>query len=244
MENNKTQKIPEVFLVHSCEVLGDTEFGLSGSKIAKLLSAYAVTFNVSIPHNKYPFIAPNKRTALFENLNCFSSEQQYHILVDLCDEETQCNRDDVNSLAQMLKQRYGMLDKESLSFDRALSSDTSHWLSNYPDVRKCYESAIDKRRQFIYERNLLDDLRLSLELLLKAVLNNNKSLENQISNLGHFVDSIGGSKEFTNMFVKLVDYFSKYQNEHIKHDDKVVELEIDFIVDITSAFMKSICRCV
>ena len=81
-----------------------------------------------------------------------------------------------------------------------------------------------------------------MELLLKSVLKNDKSLENQLSHLGSFVSKIGGTKEFCNMFVKLIDYYSKYQNEHVKHNDKIVELEIDFMVDITSAFMKTICR--
>ncbi len=45
------------------------------------------------------------------------------------------------------------------------------------------------------------------------------------------------------MFSKLLDYFSKYQNEHVKHNDQVPEIEVDFIVDMTSTFMKSIVKC-
>lgn len=46
----------------------------------------------------------------------------------------------------------------------------------------------------------------------------------------------------TNMFIKLVDYFCKYQNEHIKHNDAVNEDEIDFLIVITTIFMKHIIK--
>ena len=93
-----------------------------------------------------------------------------------------------------------------------------------------------------FERNLLDDLRLSLELLLKSIFANGKSLENQIADLGAFIQSKGGSKELSNMFQKLVDYFSKYQNSYVKHDDNVIEEEIEFILELTSSFMKHLVR--
>jgi len=237
-------KIPDAFLTYACNILAEKDNGFTTSQIVKLCSAYSVKFNINIPHNKMPPETPNKRTALLENLLKFTPEQQYGILAELCQEQSQCCREEVKELFVLLKQRYGMLNKESVSFDQALSADTGHWLSNYPDALKCYNEAINKRRQGLYERNLLDDLRLALELLLKSVLNNDKSLENQISFLGSFISNIGGTKEFRNMFVKLVEYFAKYQDEHVKHNDKIVESEIDFLIDITSAFMKSICRCV
>lgn len=235
------QTISDTFLTLASNTLADTENGFSASMIVSFFTSFSVDFNVDLPHHSIPF-STNKRTAFLENLRCFSPEQQYHILTSLCNDVLQSSRPEVKKLSQLLKQRYGMLDTGSITFDRALAADTSHWLSRFPNALECYEKALEKRRQGIYERNLLDDLRLSLELLLKSVLKNDKSLENQLSHLGSFVSKIGGTKEFCNMFVKLIDYYSKYQNEHVKHNDKIVELEIDFMVDITSAFMKTICR--
>ena len=40
------------------------------------------------------------------------------------------------------------------------------------------------------------------------------------------------------MFVKLIDYYTKYQNTYIKHDAAVLNAEIDFVFEITSSFMK------
>jgi len=83
---------------------------------------------------------------------------------------------------------------------------------------------------------------LALELLLKSLFSSNKSLENQITNIGQFIKDRKGSSEFANMFVKLLDYYCKYQNNYIKHDDAVIEEEIEFVMEITSSFMKHLVR--
>jgi hypothetical protein len=85
-------------------------------------------------------------------------------------------------------------------------------------------------------------LRLALEKLLQALLGNRRSLENQIAALGGFIKTRGGSAELANMFVTLVDYYSKYQNTYVKHDDAVLEEEVEFVFEITSSFMKHLVR--
>ncbi len=44
------------------------------------------------------------------------------------------------------------------------------------------------------------------------------------------------------MFVKLVDYYTKYQNSYVKHNDAVIEEEVEFIFELTSSFMKHLVR--
>jgi hypothetical protein len=44
------------------------------------------------------------------------------------------------------------------------------------------------------------------------------------------------------MFRTLVDYFSKYQNTYIKHDDAVIVAEVEFVFELTSSFMKHFIR--
>lgn len=105
-----------------------------------------------------------------------------------------------------------------------------------------YNQALAKHAASIFKRNALDDLRLSLELLLKRVLGNDKSLENQMPEVGRLIKERGGSPELGNMFVKLLDYYSKYQNSYVKHDSGVNPGEMDFIFEITSAFMKQLVR--
>lgn len=110
-------------------------------------------------------------------------------------------------------------------------------LRNYQKSFECYLSAVDKLENNHFERNILDDLRLTLELFIKAILNNNKSLENQREQLGSYCKNKGISKEIYNMFDKLIDFFSKYQNNYIKHDNEVNKNEVLFIFNLTNTFI-------
>lgn len=237
-------EIPNTFIEYAVSILGDTNYGLTGGEIANLSSAYAFDFNVDIPFASYPFppSLPNKRTALRENIKKFSSTQQFKIIKELCEHNRLKGNPNVEDLRIKLITRYGNLSASPDAINEILLEETKHWLSNYQIPLNQYQSALTKFNNGIFQRNLLDDLRLSLELLLKEIFGNSKSLENQISEIGEFIKSKNGSKEFANMFQKLIEYFSKYQNTYIKHRDNVIEQEVEFIFEITSSFMKHLVR--
>jgi len=118
-------------------------------------------------------------------------------------------------------------------------NETDKSLSVYSYAHKAYNDAMNKYMNGQYERNLLDDLRLALELFLREKLNNNKSLENQENELGKFLKNKGYSKEVRNMCVTLLNYYDKYQNEHVKHNyHSLQKSEIEFIVGVTNMFIK------
>ena len=121
--------------------------------------------------------------------------------------------------------------------DTDLIHDNLKKLSDYPESAKLYQSALDKLNEGINERNVLDDLRLSYELLLKAILSNKKSLENQDAELGKFLKEQDVSTECRNMFQTLNNYFGNYNNTYIKHNDKVKPKEVDLIVNLTSSLI-------
>ena len=239
-------EIPTTFLSHAADVLGATNGGLSGSKIVDICNAYAIDFNVAIPFPEYPFPmnVGNKRSALRENIKAFNTSQQYKIIKDITELEQFKGNNEAKDLRIKLVTRYGHLSNcdEETEINQTLIEETKHWLKDYPDSLKLYEDALNKFNNQIYERNLLDDLRLSLELLLKAVLDNSKSLENQIETIRPFIKSKNGSIELNNMFLKLIDYYCKYQNSYVKHNDAVIENEIEIIFEITCSFMKFIAR--
>ena len=110
-------------------------------------------------------------------------------------------------------------------------------LKDYPEAGRLYQSALNKLNEDKNERNLLDDLRLSLEILLKEILSNDKSLEKQLNEIGKFLEGKNVSVEVRNMFRTLLDYFSKYHNSYVKHNDLVKRDEIDLIVNLTGAFI-------
>lgn len=240
--------MPSTFLTSASDILGDTHDGLSGTNIAKAFAAYAYDLNIDIPHPSYPFRSSvaNKRTALLENLKRFEPMDQYKIIKELCEHSNLPHpiADSINNLKIQLIARYahqfGSVSSETLNV--ALIDETKHWLADYPDSLKLYGEALTKFNNNIFERNLLDDLRLSLEILLKSIFQNNKSLENQVTQIGTFIYSNGGSKEFSNMFRILIDYYSKYQNSFVKHYDAVIEEEVEFIFEMTSSFMKHLIK--
>ncbi len=140
--------------------------------------------------------------------------------------------------------RYGEFSGEGSAseINEALILETKHWLDEFPEVKKIYSEALQKHDHGIFKRNTLDDLRLALEKLAQTLFGNSKSLENQIANIGAFIKAQGGSRELSNMFEKLIDYYTKYQNTYVKHDDAVLNAEIDFVFEITSSFMKHLIR--
>lgn len=88
------------------------------------------------------------------------------------------------------------------------------------------------------ERNVVDHLRLSLELLLKDIFNNGKSLENQKSDIGNYLKSKNISPEISNLLEKVLDYYAKYQNNKAKHDCAVLSSEVEFILYLTGTVMR------
>jgi hypothetical protein len=239
------ERLPVAIVAHAADVLGDTNTGLSGTQIVQACRAYATEYGVHIPHAVYPWEARNKRTALLENLLEFKGTQQHRILRELCDHHTFTQ---MSPQRQKIKIELATTYKKYDTFtgaeaiNEALIEETRHWLNGCPDALAVYNEAIGKYRADVFQRNVLDDLRLALELLLKHIFKNGKSLENQIPHLGQFLKERGGSSELRNMFVKLIDYYCDYQNTYVKHADAVIEQEVEFVIEMTSSFMKYIIR--
>jgi hypothetical protein len=241
-------EIPITFLSKASDLLADTNSGLSGPQIVRAINAYADQWIVRPPHPSYPFEAGNKRTALLDSLKAFSPEQQFQIIEELC--EHHCfpvgspSRNERKKLKVELYTRFGELraNKEVRELDIPLIDETRHWLHEYPKALALLEQAKLKYDAKVFQRSLIDDLRLGLELLLKTVLGNAKSLENQIPLIGAKLKERSVSPQFTNMFHKLLDYYCRYQNDYVKHDDNLPEEEVEFIFELTASFMKHIAR--
>lgn len=242
----RDQDLSAIFVQHAADILADTNSGLSGAVIVRATGAYALEYDVMIPHPTYPFEAGNKRTALYENVMAFSPKQRYRILKELCDHPSfsLVPNKERQALKVKLVTRYSHLDPKDApsEVNETLVEETKHWLDKFPDALSLYGQALEKYQHGAFNRNLLDDLRLGLEKLLCGLLQNDKSLENQVPALGGYIKSRGGSPELANMFVKLVDYYAKYHNTYVKHDDAVIEEEIEFVLEITSSFMKHLAR--
>ena len=111
-------------------------------------------------------------------------------------------------------------------------------IENYPDALGLYDAAADKYINGDSDRNMLDDMRLCFEKVLQAIFSNDKSLENQMIAIGGLLKGANVSAEFRNLLNKAIDYYTKYQNTHVKHDNNINPYEVSFIVEFTCILMK------
>lgn len=243
---DKKTSLDDSFLSYASEILADTSTGLTGSSIVKYCNSYAIDFDVKIPitssdFGKFGSIVPNKRTALYNNLQAFNNIQQFTIIKDLCELPFFEGNEKVKDLKIKLYTRYGNLSTEKIT-KTELITDTKHWLEICPQSLEQYNNALAKYEGGIFERNTLDDMRLSFELLVKYIINNEKSLENNIAELGKKLKDADTSVELRNMFGKIIKYYTDFQNDHVKHNDRINENEIEFIIELTSVVMKFLIK--
>ncbi|HHV6854468.1 TPA: hypothetical protein ACUL9L_001402, partial [Haemophilus influenzae] len=185
---------------------------------------------------------PSKRTALEKNLKRFTSEQQYEIIDELCRLPKFSENEKVQDLLIKLVNRYQEFSTETNELPE-IALKTKEWLDDYPKAKKHYDDALNKKNNDIYTRNLLDDLRCSLEALVKAILKNSKSLENQKVELGNFFKKHSISVEIRNLYTdKILEFYTKYQNHNVKHNENYNEIEVDFIFEQTAVLMRLLIK--
>lgn len=103
-------------------------------------------------------------------------------------------------------------------------------LVSHPMPLDLYKKAIDGFQKQQDYRHAMDDLRLSLELLLKDVLSNEKSLEKQDKFLSAY---LGRGRISTEIIAGITDEMKalgRYFNEHEKHKDDIKIDDIDCVV--------------
>lgn len=239
----------ELIIIKASEIFTDNDIGLTSSQLIKRFVDYAIEFDKDITHKDIKsnstglFVA--KKALFQENIKCFSNEEIFYIIDNFCNDDKFNDKRDVIQLRHLLHndyKKYNKLQVENESLDFNAIEETKHWLNEYPEVKKVYEDGINKYNLKAYERNVLDDMRLSLELLWKKILDRECSLENQKDEIGKWLKTKDTTTHFRNMFLSLTKYFTDYQNNNIKHNDNVNIQEIEFIIEITSLFMKNIVK--
>lgn len=126
----------------------------------------------------------------------------------------------------------------SKEIDENLIVNTLKGLEEFPEAHKLYKKALTDFNSGNNERHILDDLRLSVECFLRSILGNERTLENQIPFLRKYQKDKDISSEIGNIFQRLIEIFGKYQNNYVKHHDKVKHSEIEFIFNLTNTFYR------
>lgn len=128
--------------------------------------------------------------------------------------------------------------------DRGIIDCTLSGLEDYPEVAEHFEKALGiyLRGETSQYRNLLDNLRFALEQLLKKVLGNQKSLENQKTHLLPWLKDKGLHSQVGNLYEKLLSTYQIYQNDAVKHNEAFSLDEVEFMIYLTGNFMRLILK--
>lgn len=119
--------------------------------------------------------------------------------------------------------------------EQVINADLT-WLGAYPEALKAFSEALSVYGSSGQHRHMLDCLRVCIEELARKLLENELSLEKNTVGLLALLDPVL-SKETRNMTRVLLDYYTRYQNEHVKHHDDWTPVEVAFILYLTAAFV-------
>lgn len=232
--NSVNNKISPEFIEYVSNVFADTTSGLSNSGIDKILSKYSSKYDVNLPKSEKML---KKSDRLRMGMSVFNGKQQFEMIEELCNMSLFKKSTEVKDVYSTLKQKYSQFSNSEFTTSEIVVT-TQHWLEGYVKSKKLYDSALNKIKEKIFERNALDDMRLSFELLMKEILRNDKPLEKNISIIGDALSEKQVNSHFRNMITTIITYYTKYQNDFIKHNDRVNEDELLFVVELTSILMK------
>ena len=214
----------------------------SGTEIATLFAEYGAEFNSSVPFISTPF--PNftsKATAIQNNLQSFTEEQQFKIIKELCESVLAQNpaNKDVAKILKLLLKNYGSVYSND-KIDRNIINETNTWLTASSRAKEEFEKAIQSYDNSIYNRYTLDSIRLAFEFFMQDILKNSKSLENQPieGELLPLLRKKGIPKEIINLVRLIIKGLISYQNENVKHSQTFTDLEVELVIEQTSILMK------
>lgn len=103
-------------------------------------------------------------------------------------------------------------------------------LSSHGKSLKLYDDAIRNIQVSGASRISLDSLRLALEVYLKELLGNNCPLEKQQTPLSNFLKAHNATPGVKNTIIDNLRNLYKYNDDNVKHNDKVKKEDVDFIV--------------
>lgn len=129
--------------------------------------------------------------------------------------------------------------------DEAVIESNLTFLQAYPKVLKPFETALTmySSKEVNQQRNMLDNLWFALEEMIRTVLKNEKSLENQKEPLLAWLRAKGAHVQIINMYFDIQARFAQYQNDAVKHkEDQYTPAEIEFILYLVGTFLRFIQR--
>ena len=227
-------KVPYVLLVGIEDQLADV-FDTK-QEIIDITRSFAKNVDKEVPVTHVGY--ETKKEILRKNIGCFSDDEIFDFMSQL--EKLSFIKYEDYLCEEIDK----LLAYQESGSNRSRSSITD-LLSGYPPKIK-----IQWRQECLFYdnkdyRNSLDNMRLTIELLVKEVTRSNKSLENQKKNLGNFFKVKGMNSQVVNLFWKMLDMYDTIQDNEAKHDvpNDLNREEITFLMNQASLIIRFIIEC-
>ena len=167
----------------------------SANELIDLTYEFAKGYNKNIPIDNPNYELFNKKELLSENLNVLSDDEKIDFLSQIKYHSRLCEDD-------FLRDEIDLLVKDASNGVIKARNSVSSLLETYSDDLK----NLWKKTYGFYDhmdyRNALDNMRLTIELLVKDITDSEASLENQQKYLGEFLKDKEISKETRNMFLE------------------------------------------
>ena len=113
-------------------------------------------------------------------------------------------------------------------------------LESHPKSQCLYDEAVHNINAEGSNRSTLDNIRLSMEQYLQAVIGNKNVLENQEKPLKQFLKSKGATTEVVTSITQFLHSFYKYQDNNVKHDSNVKKEDVDYFLDMANAIINQV----
>lgn len=175
-----------------------------------------------------------RKEILSENINGFSDENKVRFFEELL------NYSEVKQDVKLVDQIKTLI--RSYYSDKTTEVFGAHFLEKYGSKINCAWQDACKNFDEGQYRDASDNSRLTLELLLKKICNNSRSLENNIKAIGSFLKEAGVKSEFCNIFIKIIKIYTDIQNNFVKHSgpDELLKEETSCLMNMTVVFIKFI----
>lgn len=210
----------------------------SANELIDLTYEFAKSYNKSIPIDEPNYGSFNKKELLSKNLNVLSDNEKIEFLSQIKYHSRLCEDD-------FLRDEIDLLVKDASNGVIKARNSVSTLLETYSiDLKNQWQRTYRFYDHLDY-RNALDNMRLTIELLIKRITGSEASLENQKSALGKFFEDKDISKEVRNLFFKMLDMYEKIQNHEAKHNlpQNLNSKEIKFLMNQSTVIIKFLIDC-
>lgn len=114
--------------------------------------------------------------------------------------------------------------------DDALVNEVAEWLKGYPDAEKAWIRALRAYGQMDNPNSVADLMRKALETFFQCFFSSNKSLENLKSEYGTYLGNNGIPSELVGNLDKLLNAYTNYMNNYVKHHDKTADNVLEYLL--------------